>query len=264
MSRAAPWSGAVSVSLTSSSTRSLIEPPRPRSLMATEVTPTSGIRQAATTRGHAHPAAKRASAAPSARARRSRPGRRAKSTTTISSTSRPKSPATLSLEASGWSVFENGSRASAHAPTAPAAAAGARSTGRLRRRRGTRANQSTDADRGRGQCAARLGEQDGQDRDAHARVGQRSGEGCCRCGVSRATAGRERPARPWCPRHSSTGTARRCGWTARWRPAWRARHARQGRRRTRPRRPGALRRARSPGARGTSRASATPPAKRNR
>ena len=58
-------------------------------------------------------------------------------------TSRPNSPATASLAERGWRLFEKASLESAQAPTAPAASAGMSSTGMLRRRSGTSANQIT-------------------------------------------------------------------------------------------------------------------------
>ena len=129
----------MSVSLTSWSTRSPIERP---SLAATEVNATSGARQAIvaapapTTRRHRIGAGQRASPAFTASPASSR-------RTIIIRRSSPKSPATLSLASNGWSVFENASFDRAQAPTAPAAAAGAISTGRLRSRSGTRTNQAS-------------------------------------------------------------------------------------------------------------------------
>ena len=59
----------------------------------------------------------------------------------MSSTSAPNSPATSSFAASDWRLFEKGSFESAQAATAAPAAAGKSSTGRLRSRSGTSANQ---------------------------------------------------------------------------------------------------------------------------
>ncbi len=64
------------------------------------------------------------------------------STSSISASSRPKSPAIASLTRSGSAAIENASFESAQAPTAPAASDGSTITARLRRRSGTIASQS--------------------------------------------------------------------------------------------------------------------------
>ncbi len=140
--RPAPCSvGAVSVSLVSSSTRSSIVPPSPRSLKATDVKPTSGTAHATTSA--AMPSRRRARMVGASRVwptfTASPPST---SSTAIRTSSRPNSPATLSLTASGWSVTAKASLDSAQAPTRPAPTAGIRSTGRLRSRSGTIANHA--------------------------------------------------------------------------------------------------------------------------
>ena len=132
-----PSCGATFVSLVSSSMRS----PIPRSLKATEVKAPSGARHATAT------------AATPTRLRSRADGSRRSTTistaaptstrrTTSSSTSAPKSPATASFADRGCRLFENASLESAQAPTADPATSGSTSTGRLRRRSGTSANQA--------------------------------------------------------------------------------------------------------------------------
>ncbi len=128
---------------TSSSTRSLIEPPRPRSLIGHRGDADERDQAGRHERRHAHPAANAASAARPGRARRSPRDRRAgappPSAARAGRSPRPRSPWRPAGGASSRTRPGRGPTL----PTAPAAAAGARSTGRLRRRRGTSTNQRT-------------------------------------------------------------------------------------------------------------------------
>jgi hypothetical protein len=137
--RLPPSSGDTSVSLVSSLTRSSIVPDR-----ATEVNATSGTRHASAT--VTIPARRRVRIDTTPRASPMLIAKPAASRTTIiSTTSRPKSPATASFASSGWRLFEKGSFESAQAPTAPAASDGTMTTGRLRRRSGTIASHTIAA-----------------------------------------------------------------------------------------------------------------------
>ena len=172
--------GALSVSLTSSSTRSLIEPAQPAVADRHR-----GERRRAG-RGRPPRAATRPTAAATpigstapVPARRSPRGRRAGAARTISSTSRPKSPATLSRAASGWSVFENASRDRAHAPTAPAAAAGRQEHREAAQPQRHEREPGDRRDRGGGERSARLSEQDREDAHAHRRDRRARARACC-------------------------------------------------------------------------------------
>jgi hypothetical protein len=115
--------------------------PMPRSLNATEVKAASGTRHATATatmptrRRIRAEGARRATPAFTAAPVSSR-------STTISTTSPPNSPATLSFTDSGCRLFVNASLESAHAARAPAATSGSSRTGRLRSRIGTRTNHA--------------------------------------------------------------------------------------------------------------------------
>ena len=106
---------------------------------------------------------------------------------------------------------------------------GASSTGRLRRRSGTRTNQASAPTSGRRGGAARLGEQDREDARAHRGIGEHARRWGCRRGASRATAGSAPPWRPRSRRRSSSRTADRAGSRSRSRPARRATPARRAR-----------------------------------
>ena len=133
--------GAVSVSLVSSSTRSLIVPPSPRSLRATEPRASTATAPTAATATTPARFLIRAGTAPRSSARftaKPAPNR----TTAISSNSSPNSEPTLSFAASDGAVMENASLDRAHAPTRAAPAAGMRITGRVRSRSGTIRSQA--------------------------------------------------------------------------------------------------------------------------
>ena len=168
-------------------------------------------RTAATPDAPAH-AASAPAPAPARRSRRDpRAGAPRPSAGAAGRSPRPRSPWPRAAGASSRRRPSTGPRRPRRPPPRP----GASSTGRLRSRSGTSANQSDRGDRRRGERAARLGEQDREDAQRPAPDRRARGRARCPCGASRARAGRARPARPWCPRRSSTGTARRSGSRAR-------------------------------------------------
>ena len=170
--RPPPSSGATLVSLVSSWMRS----PIPRSLNATEVNAPSGARHATATAATPTRLRSRADGARCSTTT-STAAPTSTSSTTSSSTSAPKSPATASFADSGWRLFVNGSLVSAQAATADAATSGSTSTGRLRRRSGTSANQTiaptAAAAAAPRDCVSRMA----SDADPHARVGEHARDG---------------------------------------------------------------------------------------
>ena len=141
VSRAELAPGCVALSFVRSWTRSLIVPPSPRWLKATEVNRTSGTAQAATsatalTRLRSRivgvvRASKRSTASPAN-----------SSTAIISSRKAPNSPATPSFTDSGCRGVEKAVLERAQAETGAAPATGSSNTGRPRSLSGTIANQA--------------------------------------------------------------------------------------------------------------------------
>ena len=214
--RPAPSAGAVSVSLVSSSTRSRTVPPRPRSLNATEVSSTSGIRHATDDRRRA-PIGRRRRIETTPRAQAGvdeQPGeQQADEQQQQHQQAEVARHALLDRErlqrlAEGVLRERPGADQAAGDRRQPAARAGCAAAA------GRSSSQSADADERRQQRAARLGQQDRQHGAAERRIGDARAAAASRCAGCRARA-RPAPAAPRSSRaRSSTRTAGRGGSTA--------------------------------------------------